>query len=398
MNTLARLSFTVHVDKKAALETAYETRLAPILKKHGMVASSEQMESTIEGVFSRVFEVETPTEFIAKKRAISTAAGVTRYRSRRRPPGIALVDVVTDRHHGPVAEVELSASQPLLVFEFSGRSFKTRQGQMVYVYRLEGYDETWQQTRESRLVESELFGHERGAFTGATARKIGKIELAADGTLFLDEIGDLAPSAQVKLLRLLEEQTFERVGGIQTLAAQVRVIAATNRDLEQMVETEQFREDLYFRLQPFPVRLPPLRDRHGDIPPLAAYFVRQMAAHLDKEVAELSPEAVRVLASYDWPGNVRELEHVVKRAVILCRGSAIRAEDIAWGSAAAIEGADEGLLSLAEHERRYILKVLEQTGWLIKGSQGAAAILDLPVSTLRSRMKKLAIVRPREDI
>ena len=160
------------------------------------------------------------------------------------------------------------------------------------------------------LVESELFGHEKGAFTSAIVRKLGKVELAAGGTLFLDEIGDLALDAQVKLLQLLEEHTFERVGGTETLTADVRIVAATNRDLQRMVNEGRFREDLYFRLQVFPMRLPPLRERREDIPRLATYFMEQMGTHLHKEVTQLTSDALAALKAYDWPGNVRELERI----------------------------------------------------------------------------------------
>ena len=244
------------------------------------------------------------------------------------------------------------------------------------------------------LVESELFGHERGAFTGAVSRKLGKVELAEGGTLFLDEIGDLAPEAQAKVLQFLEERTFERVGGMETLQVDVRVIAATNRDLKQMVEAGQFRKDLYFRLQEFQVALPPLRERLEDIPQLASYFTARMAAHLSKEVTHLTPEALSALQAYAWPGNVRELEHAVKRAVVVCSGSEIRAEDITPELGKTAEGPPEELVPLEEHERRYIREVLERTEWVMKGPHGAAAVLGLPVSTLRSRMKKLGIQRP----
>ena len=244
------------------------------------------------------------------------------------------------------------------------------------------------------LVESELFGHERGAFTGAVKRKLGKVELAEGGTLFLDEIGDLSPEAQSKLLQFLEERAFDRVGGTETLHTDVRVVAATNRDLIQMVKAGEFREDLYFRLQEFVVELPPLRERKEDIPQLANYFIERMAAHLDKEVTHLTPEALELLRSYAWPGNVRELEHAVKRAVVVCRGSEIHPEDTLLELEKTEEDATDELLTLEELERRHIRKVLERTGGVIKGKHGAATMLGLPVSTLRHRMKKLGIERP----
>jgi DNA-binding NtrC family response regulator/ligand-binding sensor domain-containing protein len=243
------------------------------------------------------------------------------------------------------------------------------------------------------LVESELFGHEKGAFTGAISRKLGKVELAREGTLFLDEIGDLPLNAQVKLLRLLEERTFERVGGTQTLRAEARVIAATNRDLRQMIAQGQFRQDLYYRIEGFSLKLPPLRERREDILLLALYFMEKMAAHLDKEVAELAPEALALLQAYAWPGNVRELEHALQRAVIVCREPIIRAADLALGPGTGVQLPLGGDLTPEEYERQYIRKVLEQTDWVIKGSRGAAARLGLSASGLRRRMEKLGIRR-----
>ncbi|OGG46713.1 MAG: hypothetical protein A3F84_20330 [Candidatus Handelsmanbacteria bacterium RIFCSPLOWO2_12_FULL_64_10] len=245
------------------------------------------------------------------------------------------------------------------------------------------------------LVESELFGHEKGAFTCATSRKLGKVEVAEGGTLFLDEIGDMPIEAQTRLLRLLEERTFERVGGTETLKAEARVIAATNRGLAQMVSEGKFREDLYFRVTTFPVRMPPLRERREDIPLLAAYFMERMASHLNKEVSHLTSDALALLRTYDWPGNIRELEHAVQRAVIVCRGPALRAEDITLEFGKAGSAPAEEVVTLEEHERRYIQSVLDRTGWAIRGPDGAAAILGLHEATLRSRMKKLGILRPQ---
>ena len=244
------------------------------------------------------------------------------------------------------------------------------------------------------LVDSELFGHEKGSFTTALARKLGKVELAAGGTLFLDEIGDMPLEAQVKLLRLLEDGTFERLGGSRTLRADARVVAATNRDLEQMVRDGDFREDLYYRLQVLPVRLPPLRDRQEDVPALAELFKERMASHLDKRIGPLTPEVVAVLRAQPWPGNVRELEHTLQRAVIACRGPRITAADLGLKAAPPPPGELE-VLPLEEFERRYIRRVLESRNWLVRGEGGAAAALGLPPSTLRSRMKKLGLERPR---
>ena len=242
------------------------------------------------------------------------------------------------------------------------------------------------------LVESELFGHEQGSFTGAHARQLGKVELAAGGTLFLDEIGDMPLDLQVKLLRLLEERTFERVGGSETLEAAVRVIAATNRDLEQMVQEGSFRADLFYRLNLFPVRLPPLRDRREDIPELVDHFMTPMAAHLRKEVNGVTSAALALLKDFAWPGNVRELKNTVERAVIVCAGKQIQAADLALGMPE-LEGEAADWVTLEEHERQYIQQVLAETGGTIKGPRGAAALLGLPASTLRGRLKKLGIER-----
>ena len=256
------------------------------------------------------------------------------------------------------------------------------------------------------LIDSELFGHEKGAFTNAVSRKLGKVELAKDGTLFLDEIGDMTLETQARLLRLLEEGTFERVGGSETLTAETRIVASTNRNLEEMVNTGAFREDLYYRIYVFPLYLPPLRERKEDIPELAEFFKTRLAAHIGKQVAPLTREVIEVLQAYDWPGNVRELEHTIQRAVTVCQGSRIALEDLgsyrsrikgtaldlAWTSLSGSQ--DRTVLSMEEFERLYILKVLRTTNWKVKGTEGAAARLDLPPSTLYSRMKKLGIERP----
>ena len=256
------------------------------------------------------------------------------------------------------------------------------------------------------LIDSELFGHEKGAFTSAVARRLGKVELARGGTLFLDEIGDMTLETQVKLLRLLEEGMFERVGGSETLKAQARIVASTNRNLKEMVRTGAFREDLYYRIYGFPIYLPPLRERKEDILELAEFFKNRMAAHLGKQIAPLTAEIIEVLQTYDWPGNVRELEHTIQRAVTVCRGSQIQVGDLGlYGSQ--IEDTvldlnrstldqDLGVVSLEEFECRYILGVLKATNWKIKGDRGAAALLGLPSSTLYSRMKKLGIKRSNE--
>ena len=256
------------------------------------------------------------------------------------------------------------------------------------------------------LIDSELFGHEKGAFTSAVSRKLGKVELARSGTLFLDEIGDMALETQIRLLRLLEEGTYERVGGSETLTVQTRIVAATNRNLEEMVKTGDFREDLYYRIYVFPLYLPSLRERKEDISDLAEFFKDRMAVHIGKPIAPLASRVIDALEAYHWPGNVRELEHTITRGVIVCQGSQIEVDDLglygsqiedttleAEGRALPISQA-EGIVPFDEFERRYITEVLTETNWRINGARGAAALLKLPPSTLYGKMRKLGIKRP----
>jgi len=267
------------------------------------------------------------------------------------------------------------------------------------------------------LIESELFGHERGAFTGATERRIGRFELADGGTIFLDEIGEMPLELQVKLLRVLQEHELDRVGGREPIKVDVRVIAATNRDLEAEVTAGHFRQDLYYRLNVFPIDVPPLRERVEDIPLLVHYFVNRYAARIGRKIPRVPETAMEVLREYPWPGNVRELENVIERALILSPGAELRVDDFAlhpqrsvpttsavFSVASlhelppqAIVTADDHL-SLIDIERRHILSVLERTAWRIDGPMGAARLLHLNPSTLRSRMKKLGIQRSYRDI
>jgi len=243
------------------------------------------------------------------------------------------------------------------------------------------------------LLESELMGHEKGAFSGAVAQRVGRFEQAHGGTLFLDEIGEIAVELQPKLLRLLQEREFERVGGTRTVRADVRLIAATNRNLEAMVKARTFREDLYYRLHVFPITLPPLRNRREDIPALAEHFMRRVAARLNKDLRALSPTALSRLREHDWPGNIRELENVIERAVILAEGALLEIPplSIAPTLAADVAHADD----LAGINRSHILGVLEATGWIVAGPHGAAARLGVKRSTLNYRMKKLGISTAR---
>jgi len=246
----------------------------------------------------------------------------------------------------------------------------------------------------ANLVESELFGHEKGAFTGATARKAGRFELADRGTLFLDEVGELPLEAQTRLLRVLQEQSFERVGGTRSLHVDVRVIAATNRDLQEEVREGRFRSDLFYRLNIFPVRVPPLRERPEEIPLLADHFVRTAAKRMRRPVQGISTDAIRALVAHNWPGNVRELANVVERAVILCTDRVVQRRHIV-GLERTPE-ADDSFHSLKEMERRHILAALERTGGVLAGPRGAARLLGMNRSTLWARMQKLGINSSRK--
>ena len=246
----------------------------------------------------------------------------------------------------------------------------------------------------SGLLESELFGHEKGAFTGAIARKIGRFELAHGGTLFLDEVGDISLELQSKLLRVLQEQEFERLGSTRTIRADVRVVAATNRDLAQMVAEKQFREDLYFRLNVFPIQIPPLRDRVEDIPPLVRHYVDTYAQRTNKQIETIPEEAMAELCRYSWPGNVRELQNFIERAVILTSGKVLWMQTSDLELYAPIASATPE--ALEDVEREHILQMLRQTGGVVGGRHGAALRLGLKRTTLVSRMQKLGITPDRK--
>ncbi len=243
------------------------------------------------------------------------------------------------------------------------------------------------------LLESELFGHERGAFTGAIAQKIGRFELADGGTLFLDEVGDIPLELQSKLLRVLQEQEFERLGSTKTIRVNVRLVAATNRDLAQMVGEKQFRSDLYYRLNVFPLTVPPLRERREDIPLLVRYFAQKFARRMNKRVETIPTEAMTALSAYHWPGNIRELENLIERAVILSQGTELHVP-LAELKSSARPGAPP-VATLEAAERGHILRALQEAKWVIGGASGAAAKLGMKRTTLQSRMQKLGIARPR---
>ena len=241
------------------------------------------------------------------------------------------------------------------------------------------------------MIESELFGHEKGAFTGAYSKKIGRFELADHGTIFLDEIGDMPKNVQVKILRVLQEGEFERLGNSETINTDVRIIAATNRDLQKAIENGDFREDLFYRLNVFPIQVPPLRERKEDIPLLVRHFVHKYSAKTGRNIKGASKKVIERLTKYDWPGNVRELENIIERAVIVCSGDRLTKGD--WlphrqGNSKAY------ICTLEEKQRQHILKALGHTSWQIGGDAGAAKLLGLKRTTLQSKIKKLGIRKP----
>ena len=249
------------------------------------------------------------------------------------------------------------------------------------------------------LIESELFGHEKGAFTGAITKKIGRFELADGGTIFLDEVGDLPIELQAKLLRVLQDQEFERLGSSTTITTDARVIAATNRDLDQLIEQGEFRPDLYYRLGVFPIRAPALRERRGDIPLLVWFFISELQHRLGREFDEVSAHTMDALTAYDWPGNVRELKNIVERAMILSPTSVLELGDWFPGNFVSTTSAsplkEQSGETLDEVQRAHILEVLQSCNWKVHGKDGAAERLGLKRTTLQSRMKKLGIERPK---
>jgi transcriptional regulator with GAF, ATPase, and Fis domain len=251
------------------------------------------------------------------------------------------------------------------------------------------------------LIETELFGHEKGAFTGAVDRKIGRFELADGGTIFLDEIGDLPIELQAKLLRVLEDHEFERLGSSTTRTVDTRVIAATNRNLDTLIASGAFRADLYYRLGVFPIRIPPLRERRDDIPLLVWFFITTLQTRLGKTFETIIPRMMDALLSYDWPGNVRELRNIVERAMILSPGPTLELRGVLpgrrTGTGASARRSERPGTNLEEVQRAHVVKVLEECDWKVRGKDGAAERLGLKRSTLQSRMKKLGIQRPTAE-
>ena len=244
------------------------------------------------------------------------------------------------------------------------------------------------------LLESELFGHEKGAFTGAIAQRIGRFELANRGTVFLDEIGEVPLDLQTKLLRVLQEREFERLGSTRTLRTDTRLIAATNRDLSAMVEEQRFRSDLFYRLNVFPVRVPALRERSEDIPLLVRHFIQHFARRMNRNIETIPSETMEALSRYSWPGNIRELQNLIERAVILSPGPVLRVPLTELNSRTTPGQVNGNHRTLEEAERAHILATLKETRWVLSGPNGAATRLGMNRSTLQFRMKKLSIVRP----
>jgi formate hydrogenlyase transcriptional activator len=249
------------------------------------------------------------------------------------------------------------------------------------------------------LLESELFGHEKGAFTGAIAQRIGRFELASEGTIFLDEVAEIPLELQPKLLRVLQEREFERLGSSRTLYTRARLIAATNRDLNTMVETQKFRSDLFYRLSVFPIYVPPLRERTEDIPFLVSHFAQHFARLMKKSIDTISSETMNALIRYPWPGNIRELQNVIERALILSKSHDLKVPLTDLQARLPENGNMEGVKkngtpTLEEVERKHILSVLEQTRWVLSGPNGAAKKLGLKRSTLQFRIRRLGITRP----
>ncbi len=251
------------------------------------------------------------------------------------------------------------------------------------------------------LLESELFGHEKGAFTGAIAQRVGRFELANRGTVFLDEIGEIPLEVQPKLLRVLQEREFERLGSTRTLRTDARLIAATNRDLEAMVGEQKFRTDLYYRLNVFPVRVPPLRERRDDIPLLVRHFVQQFSRRMNRSIETIPSETMSMLVRYDWPGNIRELQNVIERAVIVSAGTVLKVpmDDLRTrvplvetpNGGSASEDAGKMRDVLEDTERTQILAALKQAHWVVAGPKGAAALLGMKRSTLQAHMQRLGV-------
>jgi formate hydrogenlyase transcriptional activator len=249
-------------------------------------------------------------------------------------------------------------------------------------------------TLPANLIESELFGHERGSFTGALERRIGKFELADRSTLFLDEIGEMPLELQVKLLRALQENEIERVGGRGTIPVDVRIVAATNRDLEKDVDEGKFRADLYYRLSTFPISLPPLRDRRDDIPLLVTHFIQKLSKQIGLKITSISKHALEQIINYDWPGNIRELEHVIERSILLSDDNVLRHIHLPCRRLINVVEASKkwpGVKTIKENERDHIINVLRQCKGRVAGSGGAAKSLGVPVSTLASKLKRLGI-------
>src|SRR5215468_9905277 len=333
--------------------------------------------ATVDSSEDKDYSVEEPSSEAGFERIVGRSAVLRRV--------LGLVEVVAPTDSGVLIEGETGTGKELIAEAIHNRSAR-RDRPFIKVNCA---------AIPSGLLESELFGHEKGAFTGAITRKPGRFELADKGTLFLDEVGDIPLELQAKLLRVLQEREFERLGSTRTQQVDVRVIAATHRDLKQMVEEGVFRGDLYYRLHVFPVSIPPLRDRREDIPFIVRHFVHKYSQRMNRHIETISSRTWEALTNYAWPGNVRELQNFIERAVILSPGPSLRAplEELTQQT---VQSPQTRLSTLEEMEREHVLRALKESNWVTGGPKGAAAKLGMKRTTLAYRIRKLGIpVRPQ---
>lgn len=362
----------------SAVEFGLASR-APFLETPSHLPFEEHYNraATLDSSEDKDYPVDEPSSETGFERIVGRSAVLRR--------ALRLVEVVAPTDSGVLIEGETGTGKELIAEAIHNRSAR--------------HDRPFIKVNcaaiPSGLLESELFGHEKGAFTGAITRKPGRFELADKGTLFLDEVGDIPLELQAKLLRVLQEREFERLGSTRTQQVDVRVIAATHRDLKQMVEEGMFRSDLYYRLHVFPVSVPPLRDRREDIPFIVRHFVHKYSQRMNRQIETISSRTWEALTNYAWPGNVRELQNFIERAVILSPGSSLRAplDELAHET---VRSAQTRLSTLEEMERGHVLRALKESNWVTGGPKGAAAKLGMKRTTLAYRIRKLGIpVRPQ---
>ena len=372
------------------LKAAEATRAIPVIFLTALGDSFQKVRGFGAGAVDYVTKPFDNEELLARIRThLGLRREIQKVAGKGGPPGDALIGDLSDLR-ARIAQVAPTDSTVLIQGETgTGKELVARAIHEASARRGRPLVAVNCAALPRELVESELFGHEKGAFTGAAQQRRGRFELADGGTLLLDEVGELPPEAQAKLLRVLQERAFERVGGTQTLRADVRVTAATNRDLQAQVAAGGFRPDLYYRLNVFPIVLPPLRSRRGDIPRLVQHLAEKVARRLGRELEAVSPAFLERAAAHDWPGNVRELENVIERALIMSGGTLLDGSDVFSASEKPpVPSTGETLEAM---ERAYIVRALEGAGWQIEGERGAAHILGLNPSTLRGRMRKLGI-------